>query len=485
MCLTAASYIVELSNGAVYRQGSVKDLERKGQLQDVVAAEDVVQDPSEADGATLLENEVDQALGQPTEAQKMAAGKFVEDEHRAEGNVSLRTYLTYMRAAGWMPMILSVLIILALRGIAVGNQFFLAYWAQAYTNTNSSMSATTLIQRAISQYHADLKMPTPFPDLPPPDVNVTPWLVIFTAISLSSGFATIAYLGVGYWASINASRLLFLKMLSRVSRAPTSFFDRTPIGRILNRFTADIGAVDNALLVSVRSALVGTVAFVASFGVIVLVVPRFAPFALAIAAVYIKLAPPYVKASRDLRRLESVFLSPAFSGFDELLHGLIHVRAFGREMDFQERFYTVVDKFQGFDHFYWMASYWMKERYDYLGSAIVYLTTLFALWTNVTEGMAALVIVNAGIFAEASRQLVRCGLSSSPRSLSLTFTFPEYSRNWNLISIVSSFQIAPLLGLIFLQRSNALVNISTSSKKPLRQVQTALQLTGPPLMEES
>ncbi|KAG8938397.1 hypothetical protein FRC00_000189, partial [Tulasnella sp. 408] len=196
-------------------------------------------------------------------------------------------------------------------------------------------------------------------------------------------------------------------MLDRVSRAPTSFFDRTPIGRILNRFTADIGAVDGALMPSVRSAISGTIGFIASFGVIVLVVPRFAPFALAIAAVYIKLAPPYVKASRDLRRLESVFLSPAFSGFDELLHGLIHVRAYGMEMAFQERFYTIVDKFQGFDHFYWMASFWMRERYDYLGSIIVYLTTLFALWTHVPEGMAALVIVNAGIFAEASRQLVK------------------------------------------------------------------------------
>lgn len=391
---------MELSNGTIHRQGSVAELEKKGQLEDVIAAEDVPK--TEVDEA-LPSNEADQASSEAELAKRKAAGKLVEEEYRAEGRVSLKTYLSYMRAVGWLPWCLTCMLILAIRGITVGNQFFLARWSQAYS---SSPQISTILHHLTSAIKLQMD-PFPFKNLPPPSVNVVPWLIIFTTISLTGAVTTIAYLSVGYWGSLNASRVLFTAMLDRVSRAPTSFFDRTPIGRILNRFTADIGAVDNALLVSVRSALVGSVSFLASFGVIVIVVPRFAPLALVIAGIYIKLAPPYVKASRDLRRLESVFLSPAFSGFDELLHGLIHVRAFGMEMSFQERFYSVVDKFQGFDHFYWMASFWMKERYDYLGSVIVYLTTLFALWTRVEPGMAALVIVNAGVFAEASRQLVR------------------------------------------------------------------------------
>ena len=42
-----------------------------------------------------------------------------------------------------------------------------------------------------------------------------------------------------------------------------------------------------------------------------------------------------------------------------------------------------------------------------LGSVIVFTSTLFALWSGVSDGFAALVIVQAGIFADASRQLVR------------------------------------------------------------------------------
>ena len=113
-----------------------------------------------------------------------------------------------------------------------------------------------------------------------------------------------------------------------------------------------MNTVDGTLQGSLRSALTGVLNFIASFLVIILVVPSFAPFAVVIAWLYIRLAPPYVSASRDLRRLESISLSPAFAGFDELLRGLPHVRAFAMESRYQDRFYQRVDKFQSFDHVY-------------------------------------------------------------------------------------------------------------------------------------
>jgi len=92
--------------------------------------------------------------------------------------------------------------------------------------------------------------------------------------------------------------------------------------------------------------------FLASFGVMLFLVPSFVPFALGIAWLYVRIAPEYVQAARDLRRLESVALSPAFAGFDEVLRGIVHIRAFGMEKRYQERFYKRVDRFQSFDHVY-------------------------------------------------------------------------------------------------------------------------------------
>lgn len=176
--------------------------------------------------------------------------------------------------------------------------------------------------------------------------------MIYFYLSMAGAFSVLVYIALGYYASLQASRSLFNSMLVRLTAAPTRFFDVTPIGRILNRWTSDMNTVDGALQNSLRSALTGVLNFLASFLVIILVVPSFAPFAIFIAWLYIRLAPPYVSASRDLRRLESISLSPAFAGFDELLRGLPHVRAFAMETRYQDRFYQRVDRFQSFDHVY-------------------------------------------------------------------------------------------------------------------------------------
>jgi len=219
---------------------------------------------------------------------------------------------------------------------------FLAKWGEAY-------HAQSLVIKVSSNSAMARNI---WDKLPPPEVNINPWLTIYLYISLAGATSVFAYISLGYYASLQASRSLFISLLQRLTKAPARFFDVTPIGRILNRFTTDINTVDGALQNSARAALSGVLNFLASFSVIIFVVPGFAPFALAIAWLYIRLAPPYVRASRDLRRLESVSLSPAFAGFDELLRGLAHVRAFAMEAIYQDRFYGKVDKFQSFDHAY-------------------------------------------------------------------------------------------------------------------------------------
>jgi len=62
-----------------------------------------------------------------------------------------------------------------------------------------------------------------------------------------------------------------------------------------------------------------------------------------------------------------------------------------------------------------LVAFWLRWRYDCLGSLVVYLTTLFALTAGVSTGFAAVVILNAGTFAEASRQLVKYVLLQTRR----------------------------------------------------------------------
>ncbi|KAF8236776.1 pleiotropic drug resistance ABC transporter [Tricholoma matsutake] len=395
LCLPKASYLVELSRGKVLRHGSIQELQNLNLLQTVVEREDAPithQDSPRIpyNEADVLNNSKSRSSGHPVSGN----GKLVEAESRAEGRVSLQTYATYVRAAGLISWVLTITLMVLIRFINIGNQVFLARWGEAY-------------EEGYSLGFLTLAFSYPWTGFPSPDIDVKPWLMVYLYISLAGAFSVLFYLGLGYYASLQASRSLFSTFLRRLTRAPARFFDITPIGRILNRFTADMGTIDGALQNSARNCLSGMLNFVASFTVILVVVPMFAPFALFIAWLYIRLAPPYIQASRDLRRLESVSLSPAFAGYDELLRGISHIRAFGMEDRYQNGFYAKVDKFQSFDHVYWLVNGWLRWRYDCLGSVIVFTATMFALWQGVTNGSAAIVIVQAGSFAEASRQLVR------------------------------------------------------------------------------
>ncbi|KAH8835549.1 P-loop containing nucleoside triphosphate hydrolase protein [Flagelloscypha sp. PMI_526] len=403
LCLPITSHLLELSRGKILHSGSIEGLRAQGILEEVIEVEEepFPEDEALVDETVPNENEADALEKLNIEEPKTAPTKLIEEEFRAEGKVSWRTYLAYVRAAGYLCWTMTIILMLAIRCINIGNQIFLARWGEAYEKGASSITAF------IAPFDFQISLAYPWSNFPPPSEQPLPWLMVYLWISVAGAVTVLLYIALGYYASLQASRQLFSSLLQRLTRAPSRFFDTTPIGRILNRFVSDINTIDNALQNSARACLSGIMDFVASFLVILFIVPAFAPLALFIAWLYIRLAPSYVQTSRDLRRLESISLSPAFAGFDELLRGIVTVRAFGAEDRYQNQFYGKVDKFQSFDHVYWLTNSWLRWHYDCLGSLVVFASTIFAIWADIPNGSAAVVIVQAGIFAEASRQLVK------------------------------------------------------------------------------
>jgi ABC-type multidrug transport system fused ATPase/permease subunit len=102
-----------------------------------------------------------------------------------------------------------------------------------------------------------------------------------------------------------------------------------------------------------------------------------------------------------------VSLSPLISNFGELLHGLTTVRAFHAEPRFQDRVIAVVDKFQGMDHFYWSLQSWLSYRFEGLSALSTFCLTVLALYTDVSPGLAAFVLISANSFVAATHGLCR------------------------------------------------------------------------------
>lgn len=223
-------------------------------------------------------------------------------------------------------------------------------------------------------------------------------LIGFVVIVITLTSVTTQVLG-----ALRASRKLFKQLLVSVVHATMRWHDVTPTGRMLNRFSKDIETVDLSLANSLQAVNSSLASFIASMIVVVAVFPPFLIPASIIGYFYYQLALGYLNTGRDLRRMESTSRSPIFSGFGELLEGIVTVRAFSAEHRFLNNLYQKVDLTLQMWYSFWMTNRWLLLRFDCLGALAVFTTSLFALSVDSTKtegwaGWAALCITSAMAF---------------------------------------------------------------------------------------
>ncbi|MBW0469278.1 hypothetical protein O181_008993 [Austropuccinia psidii MF-1] len=176
-----------------------------------------------------------------------------------------------------------------------------------------------------------------------------------------------------------ASRNLHHGALKSLLRAPLTFFDTTPLGRIMNRLSKDMDSIDNLLNDSLRMALA---TFSDVIGSVVLIGLRSQWFLLVLAAlslVYAYFARLYRPSARDIQRLDNLLRSRLYAHFSESLNGLTTIKAYGmtqkflsehcRLLDFENRAYllTVINQ------------QWLGLRFNALGSVLVLVVAIIAV----------------------------------------------------------------------------------------------------------
>jgi ABC-type multidrug transport system fused ATPase/permease subunit len=235
-------------------------------------------------------------------------------------------------------------------------------------------------------------------NLPPAETHPLFYVGIYAAIGLTGSIlATISSL-TQLTGALRASRILFKRLLATVMHATMRWHDTTPAGRILNRFSSDMATIDSSLTSSLQSINNSLAGFFSSIIVVVVIFPSFIFPATAIGYVYYRIAIGYLDTGRDLRRMEATTRSPVFSGFAELLEGIVTVRAFSAERRFQEEMFKKVDLTNQMHYNFWMLNRWLLFRFDCLGAVAVFTATLFALSGLVGSGWAGICITSAMAF---------------------------------------------------------------------------------------
>ncbi|XP_052786000.1 ATP-binding cassette sub-family C member 4-like [Mya arenaria] len=212
--------------------------------------------------------------------------------------------------------------------------------------------------------------------------------------------------------TIDASQALHNTMFTSILRSHIGFFDKNPVGRILNRFSKDIGNMDDHLP---HTFFDFTQCALLILGV-VCVAGAVNPWAFLVVGplivLFVFIRRYYIRTSRDIKRLVATTRSPVFSHLSASLQGLHTIRAFGVQKTFIEEFDAHQDLHTEPLFLSFASSRWLAIRLDWLcfvfASAVSFCCVLTADYLN--AGLVGLSMTYAitimGMFQWGVRQSV-------------------------------------------------------------------------------
>lgn len=182
-------------------------------------------------------------------------------------------------------------------------------------------------------------------------------------------------------------------MFHTVLRAPLQWFEATPVGVSLNRFSKDVNSIDETLPRVLHGFFRTTVVVL---GVLIVISASVPPFLIAIVPLYFAyraILRYYLATSRELKRLDAVSKSPIFSWFQESLGGLSTIRAFGQTERFTATNETRVDRNQQAYFPSVSTNRWLAVRIEFMGATIIVIASALAV-TLITRGVSK---IDAGL----------------------------------------------------------------------------------------
>ncbi|KAF0405290.1 P-loop containing nucleoside triphosphate hydrolase protein [Gigaspora margarita] len=438
LCLADAAYLVAVNNGKIVTSGTISNLRNSGILASILdendnqseivnsvelAAENAVDtsnvseplissssnfghniESSSASDATLVENAV-LADDDSQPMKKVSKPKIlVEEEERATGMVKFKIYKSYLRANGNILYWLFVAVMFfGTRGIQIMENWWLQVWSDASNNNETIPAIVNFVQPnnliMVNGILDDIHKPHSV------DYYLTIYVLI-TSLSIVFGVARFAYL---YYGSMRVSTKLYQKLLHQVIRAPLRFFDTTPVGRILNRFSKDFETIDSTIAVHLAWFLINGLMMLGTFAVITAITKEFLVAAIFFGIIYTIVGALYAKASRELKRMDSVSRSPLYSLFTETLIGIITIRAFGASKRFMQDMLSKIDGNNRPLFYMWVINRWLSIRFNVTGSLVSFLAGIFILWNidRIDAGLAGLSLSFAMNFTEQIMWTVR------------------------------------------------------------------------------
>ncbi|XP_077869071.1 ATP-binding cassette sub-family C member 8-like [Saccoglossus kowalevskii] len=325
-----ADQVVVMESGTIVRQGDLNDIKANHSviypewakcISAISDSEKENESPDEAEHEynkvkkQIPEEKCDHGEGKSI----MNSGALIAQEERQNGSVSWHVYLAYAKAVTY-PAVCLILILFAVQGIVlIISNFWLANWSE--TGVNKANVTQEIRTREFKYY-------------------LTGYAVLCV---IYFGFAFLAST-CQMLLSVKAALRLHRSLLYNIVHAPMRFFDTTPIGRILNRFSSDIQIIDQRLWMTFNSLCLRILPLVSAAIVNSIVMPVVIAVFVPMIVLYLGVLRYYIKSLRELQRLNSIYRSPVFEIFSETLGDLPSIRAYRVDGRLKQRFVERVNE---------------------------------------------------------------------------------------------------------------------------------------------
>ncbi|KAK6465616.1 hypothetical protein DFJ63DRAFT_25619 [Scheffersomyces coipomensis] len=272
-------------------------------------------------------------------------------EEGAKGQVKLSVYLEYLKNCNFPFLLLYLVLSMVEVGLGIWGWWVLQIWTDK--NLEAGKSVDTVF-----------------------------YLSLYAISGVLSCIAIlVAFIVVWTVCVFTASKYFHDSMAKSVLRSPMSFFETTPVGRILNRFSDDLGTIDQELIWTFISFFMVVLGAIGKLVVIVLVLPGMWVLLLILFVFYNNIRQQFIPAQRELKRLSSANKSPVIAHLQESLNGIETIKAFGQVDRFSYKNELNVNTLANSNFTNSVCGKWLSTRLQIISNAIIFGSSLTILST--------------------------------------------------------------------------------------------------------
>ncbi|KYB27685.1 probable multidrug resistance-associated protein lethal(2)03659 isoform X2 [Tribolium castaneum] len=316
--LKEVDQIIYLHDGVVKAQGSFKELQATGlDFTNLLGAAQDEDEEKKKEEELIRQGSIRSIASVEGEAPKIV------EEQKGTGSVGADVYLGYFKAGGNCCVIFVLFALFIVTQIFASiADYFITYWVNI-EQQDAQKNKTSVAEAQDDDFWHFSR-----------DTSIYIYSVIIGLLIIITLIRSFTFFSV----CMRASTRLHDNMFASITRATMRFFNTNSAGRILNRFSKDMGSIDELL----TSAMIDCLQIGLSLLGIIIVVAVVSPWLMVPTVVagiiFYFLRIFYIRTSRNVKRLEGITRSPVFSHLNASLQGLTTIRAFGAQEILEKEF---------------------------------------------------------------------------------------------------------------------------------------------------